>query len=77
MWIMKVRRRTKNILVTLPVNMVEKLDALKQETELDRSEIMEDCLNEVLNDNGKLDQLFGTIEEDGEEDEEELEDEEN
>ena len=57
--------------------MVEKLDALKQETELDRSEIMEDMLNEVLNDNGKLDQLFGTIEEDGEEDEEELEDEEN
>ena len=77
MWIMKVRRRTKNILVTLPVNMVEKLDALKQETELDRSEIMEDCLNEVLNDDEKLDQLFGTIEEDGEEDEEELEDEEN
>ena len=77
MWIMKVRRRTKNILVTLPVNMVEKLDELKHETELDRSEIMEDCLNEVLNDNGKLDQLFGTIEEDGEEDEEELEDEEN
>ena len=69
MWIMKVRRRTKNILVTLPVNMVEKLDALKQETELDRSEIMEDCLNEVLNDDEKLDQLFGTIEEDGEEDE--------
>jgi metal-responsive CopG/Arc/MetJ family transcriptional regulator len=69
MWIMKVRRRTKNILVTLPVNMVEKLDELKHETELDRSEIMEDCLNEVLNDNGKLDQLFGTIEEDGEEDE--------
>jgi len=77
MWIMKVRRRTKNILVTLPVTMVEKLDELKQETELDRSEIMEDMLNEVLNDNGKLDQLFGTIEEDGEEDEEELEDEEN
>ena len=71
MWIMKVRRRTKNILVTLPVNMVEKLDELKHETELDRSEIMEDCLNEVLNDNGKLDQLFGTIEEDGEEDEDE------
>ena len=77
MWIMKVRRRTKNILVTLPVNMVEKLDDLKHETELDRSEIMEDCLNEVLNDDEKLDQLFGTIEEDGEEDEEELEDEEN
>ncbi len=69
MWIMKVRRRTKNILVTLPVNMVEKLDELKHETELDRSEIMEDCLNEVLNDDEKLDQLFGTIEEDGEEDE--------
>ena len=69
MWTMKVRRRTKNILVTLPVTMVEKLDELKHETELDRSEIMEDCLNEVLNDDEKLDQLFGTIEEDGEEDE--------
>ena len=67
---MKVRRRTKNILVTLPVNMVEKLDELKEETELDRSEILEDLLNEVLDDNEKLDQLFGAIEEDEEEDEE-------
>ena len=67
---MKVRRRTKNILVTLPVNMVEKLDELKEETELDRSEILEDLLNEVLDDNEKLDQLFGAIEEDEEENEE-------
>ena len=74
---MKVRRRTKNILVTLPVSTVEKLDELKEETELDRSEILEALLKEVLNDNGKIDQLFGVVEEDGEEDEEELEDEEN
>jgi|TARA_B100001971_G_C17769385_1_gene324182 metal-responsive CopG/Arc/MetJ family transcriptional regulator len=74
---MKVRRRTKNILVTLPVSTVEKLDELKEETELDRSEILEALLKEVLNDNGKIDQLFGVVEEDGEEDEEELEEEED
>ena len=50
--------------------MVEKLDELKEETELDRSEILEDLLNEVLDDNEKLDQLFGAIEEDEEENEE-------
>ena len=75
---MKVRRKTKNILVTLPVKMVEKLDRIRDETEFDRSEVLEVLLkgSDVLNDNALIDDLFGVAEDDGDEDEE-LEDEED
>jgi len=70
---MKVRRKTKNILVTLPVKMVEKLDRIRDETEFDRSEVLEALLkgSDVLNDDALIDDLFGIAEEDGVEGDEE------
>ena len=70
---MKVRRKTKNILVTLPVKMVEKLDRIRDETEFDRSEVLEALLkgSDVLNDDTLIDDLFGIAEEDGVEGDEE------
>tara|TARA_Y100000310_G_scaffold50149_1_gene46253 strand:+ start:464 stop:691 length:228 start_codon:yes stop_codon:yes gene_type:complete len=70
---MKVRRKTKNILVTLPVKMIEKLDRIRDETEFDRSEVLEALLkgSDVLNDDTLIDDLFGIAEEDGVEGDEE------
>ena len=58
--------------------MVEKLDRIRDETEFDRSEVLEVLLkgSDVLNDNALIDDLFGVAEDDGDEDEE-LEDEED
>jgi hypothetical protein len=75
---LKVRRKTKNILVTLPVKMVEELDRIRDETKFDRSEVLEILLkgSDVLHDDALIDDLFGVVEDDGDEDEE-LEDEED
>jgi len=76
---MKVRRKTKNILVTLPVKMIEKLDRIRDETEFDRSEVLEALLkgSDVLNNHSLIDEVFGVAEDDGEEGDEEEEDEED
>ena len=53
--------------------MVEKLDRIRDETEFDRSEVLEALLkgSDVLNDDALIDDLFGIAEEDGVEGDEE------
>jgi predicted transcriptional regulator len=66
----KLRRRTVKILVSLPDGLVEDLDALADEVDADRSDVIEELLRYAFE---HVDEIFPPEEEEEEEGEEEEE----
>ena len=64
-----VRRRMAKRMVTLSDSVVEKLDDLAEQVDTDRSDVIQTILEDVVDDEAKLNEIFG--EEEDEEEEEE------
>lgn len=70
---MPIRRKVKGrikILSTLPKDLVEKLDALAEETDSSRGEVMDTLLSADVADDERINAVLGELEDDDEDEDE-------
>jgi metal-responsive CopG/Arc/MetJ family transcriptional regulator len=66
---MQMRRRRKKVLVNLPTIQVKNLDDLAEESDMDRSEVVEQIVDHFVHNAQLLDEVFGELKNEEEEDE--------